>query len=78
MAETDRPVEGAEPRSQELLDALEDVKATPPEEGGSWPDIGEPGGVEQTSADRGRTNGGERNERRQDPNFQAGGGQAGG
>lgn len=75
MAEMDMPVDGASPRPQELVDALEDVKDTPPEEGGEWPDIGEPGGVARTGADRGRT---PDDDNDKDPNVQAGGGQHGG
>lgn len=75
MGEKDQQVQGASPRSDELVDAIEEVKETPPEAGGSWPNIGEPGGVERTGADRGRTG---EDDNQQDPNVQAGGGQHGG
>lgn len=48
VTDKDTPVEGAQPRSDELIDRLDEVKSTPPdtESGNEWPDIGQPGGVE--------------------------------
>lgn len=80
MTEKDTPVEGAQPRPDELVDKLEDVKSTPPdtEAGDEWPELGEPGGVERTGANRGVSGEGTERTEGQDPNIQAGGGQAGG
>lgn len=77
MTDKDTPVEGAQPRPDELVDKLEEVKSTPPdtESGDEWPDIGEPGGVERTGANRGVSS---EDTDSNDPNIQAGGGQFGG
>lgn len=78
MTDKDTPVDGAEPRPDELVDALDEVKSTPPdtESGNEWPDIGQPGGVENTRADHGVTS--EEDRDGNDPNLQTGGGQFGG
>lgn len=56
VSDVDTPVDGAQPRSEELIDALEEVKDTPPEPGGDWPDIGDgPGGHARAGADQGVT-----------------------